>query len=251
MGLDMTKGTRMTNAADVVIWSADVGENTLDKVLVEGLLLRYVKLDRLGLTRMGLGKIKDVQDRGFSVFADAKIAEIPDKVIEIAKLHLEYQPWMLNCMAGVSSTGFIGDDDPKKVDGLKRFADLCLTAGTKPCAVTVLTSKSPDMVAREFNNRTPIEQVLIYVEMLLEAGFTDVVCSSKEVPAIRAESRFDGLELNTPGIRLPESDARDQARVGTPAAAIAAGATRLVIGSDLTNGDFSTNFQRIADNLNE
>lgn len=158
---------------------------------------------------------------------------------------------MLNCMTGISSTGRWTDDDPKKVDGLKRFADACHQAGTRPCAVTVLTSKTDDMVAREFNGRTPIDQVLVYVEMLLEAGFTDVVCSPLEVPAIRAESRFDDLDLNTPGIRLPKSDMRDQARVNTPAAAIAAGATRLVIGSDLTNGDdFAANFQRIADNLN-
>lgn len=249
MGLETTRGTLVTNAEDVVIWSADVDESTLDKVLVAGLLLRYVKLDRLGLTLMGLGKIAAVQERGFFVFADAKIAEIPDKVLENAKLHLVHKPWMLNVMASISSTGDMVHGDPKKVDGLKRFADLCHAAGTKPCAVTVLTSKSEAMVEREFG-RTSIDQVLVYVEMLLEAGFTDVVCSPLEVPAIRAESRFDSIELNTPGIRLPDSDARDQARVNTPAAAIAAGADRLVIGSDLTNGDFAANFQRIADNLN-
>lgn len=241
----------MTNAADVVIWSADVDEATLDRVLVEDLPLHYVKLDRLGLTRMGLGKITEVQERGFPVFADAKIVEIPDKATDgLAGDHLVYRPWMLNCMAGISSTGFMVHDDPKQVDGLKRFADLCRAVGTRPCAVTVLTSKTEAMVDREFNGRTPIDQVLVYVEMLLEAGFTDVVCSPLEVPAIRAEPRFNGLDLNTPGIRLPDSDARDQARVNTPAAALAAGATRLVIGSDLTKGDFTQNFARVAANIN-
>jgi orotidine-5'-phosphate decarboxylase len=238
------------NPADVIIWSADVDETTLQRALVPELPLRYVKLDRLGLMHMGTSMIAKVQAQGFSVFADAKIIEIPDKVLEIAKLYLQFKPWMLNCMASVCSTGFLRSDDPKRVDGLKRFADLCLTAGTRPCAVTVLTSKSPEMVEREFGGRSPIEQVLVFVEMLLKAGFTDVVCSPHEAQAIRADSRFKRLDLNTPGIRLPGSDARDQARVNTPAAAIAAGATRLVIGSDLTNGDLSTNFRRIADNLN-
>lgn len=241
----------MTSARDVVIWSADVDERTLGETLAKArTMLHYVKLDRLGLTSMGLDKIARVQDQGFSVFADAKIVEIPDKSLGIAKLHLQYRPWMLNCMAGICSTGLLYDENRKKIDGLKRFADLCHGMGTRPCAVTVLTGKSEATVGREYNGRTPIDQVLVYVEMLLEAGFTDVVCSPLEVSAIRAEPRFNELSLNTPGIRLPDSDARDQERVSTPAAAIAQGATRLVIGSDLTNGDFAENFQRIADNLN-
>lgn len=241
----------MTNARDVVIWSADVDQHTLEEMLlIHSSPIQYVKLDRLALTQMGLRMISRLQQVGYRVFADAKIAEIPDKVLAVANLHLRHRPWMLNCMAGISSTGFMKHEDPKKVDGLKRFADVCHAAGTRPCAVTVLTSKTEGMVSREFNGRTPIDQVLTYVEMLLEAGFTDVVCSPLEVPAIRAESRFDSLDLDTPGIRLPDSSSRDQARVNTPAAAIAAGATRLVIGSDLTNGDFAQNFQRIADNLN-
>jgi orotidine-5'-phosphate decarboxylase len=239
----------MFNASDVVIWSADVDRRTLDEVLIKGLPLCYVKLDRLGLTRMGLDLIEAVQGRGFRVFADAKIAEIPDKVVEIARLHLDYGPWMLNVMAHICSTGEMEAEDPKKVDALKRFADLCHARGTRPCAVTVLTSKTEQMVANEFNDRTSIGQVLEYVEMLLQAGFTDVVCSPLEVAAIRAESRFDGLALNTPGVRLPGSATQDQARVDTPVTALLNGANRVVIGRDLTNGDFAANWQRIVNHL--
>lgn len=241
----------MVDARDVVIWSADVSPSALDIILdAEGFPLDYIKLDRFGLTSMGLEAIARVQDRGFKVFADAKIIEIPDKVIDIARLHLDYKPWMLNVMASISSSGRIEAEDPKKIDALKRFADLCHTYGTRPCAVTVLTSKSDDMVAHEFR-RTPVEQVLLYVEMLLLAGFTDVVCSPLEAEAIRAEARFDNLELNTPGVRLPGSSKRDQSRVATPAQAIANGVDRVVIGHDLTNGDLFENFERIAAHLNE
>lgn len=240
----------MTSATDVVIWSADVDEVTLDRVLVHDLPLRLIKLDRLGLTRMGLAKIGRVQNGGFRVFADAKIAEIPDKVIEVARLHLKYRPWMLNVMAGICSSGLMTHEDPKRIDALKRFADECLSVGTKPCAVTVLTSKSEGLVGDEFNGRTPIDQVLYYAEMLLQAGFTDMVCSPLEVTRIRADSRFDNLQLNTPGVRLPGSNAEDQERIDTPAGAIAAGADRLVIGRDLTNGDLRENFAKIAANLN-
>jgi len=238
------------NAADVVIWSADVEWDVLDRTLINDCPLKYVKLDRLGLTKMGLDAIARVQDRGFSVFADAKIVEIPDKVVEVAKLHLEYRPWMLNVMAGVCSSGRMLDDDPKKIDGLKRFADLCHQYDTNSCAVTVLTSKAETLVQREYKT-TPMDQVLCYAEMLVEAGFTDMVCSPREAEGIRAESFLDALRLNTPGIRLPGSSSDDQARIDTPAAAIAAGVDRLVIGRDLTNGDLSENFARIAANLNK
>lgn len=240
----------MVNASDVVIWSADVDRDTLHRVLTGDLPLQYIKLDRVGLTRMGLDMISEVQDRGFQVFADAKISEIPVKVLELAELHLEHKPWMLNVMAGISSTGDLHPDDYRRTEALKRFADLCHIVGTKPCAVTVLTSKSDEMVAREYNGRTSVEQVLCYAEMLLEAGFTDMVCSPLEAQMIRIDRRFDRLELNTPGVRLPGSDTRDQARVATPRWAIDVGVNRVVIGSDLTNGELLENFERIAAHLN-
>lgn len=239
----------MVDAKEVVIWSADVDERTLRAALTEDCPLELIKLDRAGLLLLELDSISWVQDLGFKVFADAKITEVPDKVVKIAELHLQHKPWMLNVMAGISSSGHLEAEDPKKIDALKRFADLCHEYGTKPCAVTVLTSKSDDMVAHEFR-RTPVEQVLIYVEMLLVAGFTDVVCSPLEAAAIRDESRFDGLDINTPSVRLPGSSTHDQNRVDTPAQAIANGADRVVIGRDLTDGDLLENFERIATHLN-
>jgi orotidine-5'-phosphate decarboxylase len=223
---------------DRIIWSADVPNE--DKLLARlfGMPeLRIIKLDRLFLTVNGLDAIDRLSARGLKVFADAKIVEIPSKSVGLAQLHLEHEPWMLNCMAGIESNDIMEHEKRDKIDGLKRFADACHAAGTRPCAVTVLTSKSAEAVAREFNGRTPVEQVLYYVERLLDCGFTDVVCSPKEVPAIRAESRFDDLDLNTPGIRWEDSDVRDQARVNTPDGAMRAGATREVIGSLLTESD--------------
>lgn len=230
---------------DRIIWSADVAD---EEALVGHLdrmpELRLIKIDRLFLTGIDLWVLSRLRELGLKVFVDAKIIEIPSKVIGIAAKYLAHGPFMLNCMAGAQSSGLLEDEDPEKIDGLKRFADACHAAGTKPCAVTVLTSKTVDVVSSEFCC-TPIEQVLYYVEALLECGFTDVVCSPKEVPAIRAESRFDGLDLNTPGIRPAGSDAGDQARADTPEAALAAGATRLVIGRPITNGNPAENLRNI------
>jgi orotidine-5'-phosphate decarboxylase len=239
----------MPETAEVVIWSADVDESTLDGLVLAGMPVKLIKLDRLGLTRMGLMKIASVQDLGYQVFADAKIVEIPDKSLELAREHLRYRPWMLNCMAGICSTGEMTHEDPKKVDGLKRFADACHEVGTKPCAVTVLTSKTERLARREFGTQV-IDQVVFYAGLLVDAGFTDMVCSPREAKHIRDYPEFDRLQLNTPGIRLPGSSADDQARVDTPRAALEAGVDRLVIGRDLTNGDLAENFKRIDANLN-
>lgn len=240
------------NPSDVVIWSADVSVPLLlDKLngSARQAGLRNVKLDRLLLGRTGYDLIGVVQDLGYNVFADAKIIEIPDKAVALVEDHLKYRPWMLNCMADIWSTGFMDHANPKKVDALKRFADACHNVGTKPCAVTVLTSTSEDVARAKFNGRNAIEQVLVFTGVLLEAGFTDVVCSPQEVRAIRAESRFDSLLLNTPGIRLADTSNDDQARVSTPSGAIANGSDRLVIGRNLTQGDFAENYAAIAADL--
>lgn len=233
-----------------IIWSADVGNETaLMGYLNQMPGLEIVKIDRLFLIGTGLGVLSRLNELGYKVFVDAKIIEIPSKTVAIAKEYLKHKPWMLNCMAGIQSSGVLTHEDPEKIDGLKRFADACHEVGTRPCGVTVLTSKTDNVIDREFNGRDSLEQVLYYVEALLDCGFTDVVCSPAEIAAIRAESRFDVLDLNTPGIRPAGSAAGDQARANTPEAALAAGATRLVIGRPITQGDPAENLRKIADSI--
>jgi orotidine-5'-phosphate decarboxylase len=67
----------------------------------------------------------------------------------------------------------------------------------------------------------------------VEAGARGVVCSPREVAAVRAEVGPD-IMLITPGIRPAGSDANDQARVATPEEALRAGADLLVIGRPIT-----------------
>lgn len=237
------------DAADCVIWSADVpGDTAVLEFVGRVPGLKKVKLDRYYVECFGWGLFTELPKRGIQVFDDGKPSEVPTKLEQIARNHTGRvsgaAPWMSNCMAGSVSTR--EQIDPKTLDGLKRFADVCHSAGTRPCGVTVLTSKSEEVVADEFNDRTATDQVLWYVGVLLECGFTDVVCSPLEAAAIRAESAFDVLDLNTPGIRLVESDVRDQARTNTPYGAMMGGSTRLVIGSNLTDAaNPLANFLRI------
>jgi orotidine-5'-phosphate decarboxylase len=85
--------------------------------------------------------------------------------------------------------------------------------------VTVLTS-DPD--ASAFPTR---------LEAAVAGGCGGVVCSVRELEIVKERSR---LLTVVPGIRLPGGAAHDQARVGTPAEAIAAGADLLVVGRAVT-----------------
>ena len=67
----------------------------------------------------------------------------------------------------------------------------------------------------------------------MEAGAQGLVCSPREVSAVRAEVG-DDVTLITPGVRPAGSEADDQARVATPEEALLAGADLLVIGRPIT-----------------
>jgi orotidine-5'-phosphate decarboxylase len=71
--------------------------------------------------------------------------------------------------------------------------------------------------------------VLSLARLALEAGADGWVCSVQEAAGLRAAFGAGPL-LVTPGIRLPDDALGDQKRVGTPADAIRAGATHLVVG---------------------
>ena len=206
-----------------------------------------VKLDRLFLTMYGLRIIAEVQKLGVPVFADAKIVEIPSKTLEIAKVHLKYQPWMLNIMAGACNNG-ITPSSPGNLtaDAMYQFAKLCEEAGTKPCIVTVLTSKTPELATAEFG-KTALQTVEFYTKLAIDCGITDVVCSPQEANLV---STLGKIDINTPGVRLKDSSNDDQARVTTPYQAIKNGATRLVIGRDLSRDNaFAENYAKIITNI--
>lgn len=242
--------TNTLEPLDRIIWSADEPDEAALMAKIEKMpALRYIKIDRAFMEGRDFTIFYRLQGRGLQIFDDAKIIEIPSKMEELAKKHVVHKPWMLNCMAGGESSDILEDLDCEKVDGLKRFADVCNIAGVRACGVTVLTSKKQPVIQREFNGRTSQEQVLYYAELLLACNFTDIVCSPEEAKAIRSDARFNHMDLNCPGIRLPGEDAGDQARIDTPHGALASGVTRLVVGRPITVGDSAVNLQKFVDNI--
>ena len=101
-------------------------------------------------------------------------------------------------------------------------------------AVTVLTSWEPARFQAELAIAEPVPAAVARLAALAAAaGVGGCVCSPLEVAALRA-LHPEPFALVTPGIRPAGSGSDDQARVMTPAAALAAGASQLVIGRPIS-----------------
>jgi orotidine-5'-phosphate decarboxylase len=102
-------------------------------------------------------------------------------------------------------------------------------------AVTVLTSLDDALLAEAWGrDRVDVEhEVLRLAELARSAGVHGIVCSGQEAEAVH-KRHGDALKLLVPGIRLPGDSPNDQSRVTTPDAAVAAGATYLVLGRAVT-----------------
>ncbi len=99
--------------------------------------------------------------------------------------------------------------------------------------VTLLTSADQVTLDEIGLAGTPEQVVLRLARLAVDCGLGGVVCSPQEIAAVRRVVPEDFV-IVTPGIRLPDAVPDDQRRVLTPRAALAAGATYLVVGRPIT-----------------
>jgi orotidine-5'-phosphate decarboxylase len=115
--------------------------------------------------------------------------------------------------------------------GVEGFVEGALAAGFErpvPLAVTVLTS----------DNDAPDHILPKRIGLAVEAGAGGVICAGTDVALVRQLA--PRLRTVVPGTRPPGFPMHDQARVTTPAEAIAAGADLLVIGRAVTSASDPT-----------
>jgi orotidine-5'-phosphate decarboxylase len=106
-------------------------------------------------------------------------------------------------------------------------------ARPKVLAVTILTSlESADLEELGLSG-TPLEAVIRLARLAQSAGLDGVVASPREIIALR-QACGPGFLIVTPGIRPASAATNDQARIATPASAIAAEADYLVVGRPIT-----------------
>jgi len=106
----------------------------------------------------------------------------------------------------------------------------------KILGVTVLTSLDRQALRDIGYNDNAQDLVMRRVKQALDAGIDGVVSSPLEAAAIRANVP-DSFLVVTPGVRPAGADKGDQKRIATPAAALASGASHLVIGRPITQAD--------------
>jgi orotidine-5'-phosphate decarboxylase len=174
-------------------------------------------------TAEGPQVVRDLVASGRRVFLDLKYHDIPTTVglavAEAAKLGVS----MLTVHAA-------GSDKMLRaaVDAAKAKPDLIVLA------VTVLTSLDSGDLEKTGVQGTVAESVVRLASIALANGCQGIVTSAHEASRVRAELGND-FAIVTPGVRPAGSSAGDQARVVTPAEAIAAGASHIVVGRPITH----------------
>ena len=162
------------------------------------------------------------------IFLDLKFHDIPNTVAGAVRAAAALGPYMLNVHAGGGRAMMEA--------AVKAAGEGEARAGkAKPLVigVTVLTSLADDDL-REIGQSGPVaDQVRRLAGLARDAGLDGVVCSAREVAALRADCG-PGFKLVVPGIRPSWAASQDQKRIMGPADAVAQGADFLVVGRPIT-----------------
>lgn len=176
----------------------------------------------------GAAMVRELKRRGYKVFLDLKLHDIPTTVRRAMSVLASLDVDMCNLHAG-------GGKDMMRsaVEGLTK-AD-----GTRPIllAVTQLTSTSEAVLHDELLIESSMEDTVArYAENAAEAGLDGVVCSPLEAGRIHELCGKKFLTV-TPGVRFDDASKGDQSRVATPAKAKELGSDYIVVGRPITAAD--------------
>jgi len=186
-----------------------------------------MKVGLEAFTTFGPGFVGELIDGGARVFLDLKLHDIPNTVERAAASCARLGVSMLNVHAA---------GGPAMLRAALAGAEAGTPAGKRRpevLAVTVLTSLEDATLALLGVQGSAQEVVVRWARLSQEAGCDGVVCSAREAAVLRATLGEEFILL-TPGIRPAGGEVGDQRRVVTPAQAIAAGATYLVVGRPIT-----------------
>jgi len=174
-------------------------------------------------TAEGPRVVRDLVASGRRVFLDLKYHDIPNTVAAAVREAASLRVSMLT----VHASG--GGKMMRAATEAARSANAALLV----LAVTVLTSLDDNDLDKLGIHGRVQDQVLRLAALALADGCHGVVASAQEASALRSELEGD-FAIVTPGVRPAGAEPGDQARVVTPAEAIAAGATHIVVGRPIT-----------------
>ena len=193
---------------------------------------RWVKVGMTLYYACGPSIVAAFKQRGFKVFLDLKLHDIPFQIEGAAKsaaltgadmitMHTQGGQAMLEAaQRGVNAAA------AERSDG----------AAAVTLGITVLTSMDQAALEQIGIERTPAEQVALLAGVAKEAGISGVVASPQEAKMLR-EILGPRAYIVTPGVRPAGADNFDQNRVATPAEAFENGASHIVIGRPITRAE--------------
>ena len=219
----------MLEVDDKVIVALDCGED--EALALADNLSGHAGWVKVGMTlyyACGPAIVDAMHDRGLKVFLDLKLHDIPHQIRGAARAA---------SLAGadlLSVHGLGGADMVAAArDGVEEAAAESGRERTRIVAITVLTSHDDASVASIGIGGTIPDEVRRLALLACNAGSDGIVCSPQEASDMRGLLGPDAL-IVTPGVRPAGTDVGDQSRIATPASAIQAGASMLVVGRPIT-----------------
>lgn len=174
--------------------------------------------------------VREFRKLGFKVFLDLKFHDIPHQVRGAARSA---------ALAGANLLSVHGLGSGAMLAACREGAEEAaeqLGARPKLVAITVLTSMDQEALAQIGIDAPVAEEAARLASLAKVNGIDGIVCSPQEAHAMRQLLGEDAL-IVTPGVRPAGAALGDQSRVATPAVALEAGASHLVIGRPITSAD--------------
>ena len=185
-----------------------------------GAKVGWLKVGLEAFVAEGPAIVGEVAQNGARVFLDLKLHDIPTTVARAVAAASRSGAAMLNVHA---------------LGGREMLAAARQAVGnsTKLVAVTLLTSLDPRAIADLPLSGHPEGIARRLAVLAKECGLDGVVCAPRDLPAVKSACGTSFFTV-VPGVRPTGTEAFDQKRVATPAAALAAGADLLVVGRPIT-----------------
>lgn len=188
--------------------------------------IRWVKIGLQLFTAYGPGFVQEIADRGYEIFLDLKLHDIPNTVAKAVQ-SISKLPVGLLTLHASGGAEMLEWANRAREDHAPSMNLL---------AVTVLTSMNQSQLSAINVKASPEEQVIHLADHSLGAGVQGLVCSSLELAPLRAQFGPDPI-IVTPGIRPIGSSADEQKRIMTPTQAAQAGSSFIVVGRPILKAD--------------
>ena len=196
-----------------------------------------IKIGSVVFNSLGKSFLKEVSSRGFKIFLDLKLHDIPNTVHEtILGFH--------NCSIDMLTVHLSGGEDM-----LKKALLAGKSINAKLIGVSILTSLKESDTLMLFNNNLDT-QIANLFKIAVKTNLDGVVCSPLELEMANTILDTNSIKI-TPGIRdIKVAD--DQARTLSAKEAIEKGATFIVIGRPITQTeDVSTALKTFSDSIHD